>query len=117
MRLLGIGALLWTFGCNGESVDSEKPVTDQDRDGFAAEEDCNDADRKVNPSAEELCNEVDDNCDGTVDNDPVDEQIFYADTDADGFGNPSATGLGCTAPTGFVEDRTDCDDARADIHP
>ncbi len=117
MRLLGIGALLWTFGCNGESEDSEKPVTDQDRDGYAAAEDCDDTDRKIYPGAEELCNEVDDDCDGTVDNDPVDEQIFYADTDADGYGNPSATGLGCTAPTGFVEDRTDCDDARADIHP
>ncbi len=117
MRLLGIGALLWTFGCNGESEDSEKPVTDQDRDGYAAAEDCDDADKKVNPAAEERCNGVDDNCDGTVDNEPVDEQIFYADTDADGYGNPSATGLGCTAPSGFVEDRTDCDDARADIHP
>ncbi|MCA9571851.1 MAG: putative metal-binding motif-containing protein, partial [Myxococcales bacterium] len=40
---------------------------DNDGDGFPACEECNDADAAVNPGAEEVCNEVDDNCDGEVD--------------------------------------------------
>ncbi|WP_415579925.1 T9SS type A sorting domain-containing protein [Flavobacterium longum] len=38
-------------------------------------------------------------------------QTFYADADNDGFGNASVTTSACTAPTGYVADNTDCDDA------
>jgi hypothetical protein len=47
--------------------------TDQDADGYFAEErcgtprDCNDADPRAHPGAEESCNGVDDNCDGQAD--------------------------------------------------
>ncbi|MFC1697338.1 putative metal-binding motif-containing protein, partial [Nanoarchaeota archaeon] len=53
------------------------PCTDLDGDGYGVGEelecpnegeDCDDADQNVNPGAEEVCNMIDDDCDGTVDN-------------------------------------------------
>jgi Putative metal-binding motif len=47
--------------------------TDADSDGFYAEKncktlvDCNDNDQAIYPMADEVCNELDDDCDGTVD--------------------------------------------------
>ncbi len=40
---------------------------DADGDGFAAPADCNDHDATVHPGAPELCNGVDDDCDGVID--------------------------------------------------
>lgn len=40
---------------------------DEDGDSFPLSVDCDDTDPEVNPEAAELCNLVDDNCDGTVD--------------------------------------------------
>ena len=38
--------------------------------GYAAESgDCNDYNKAIHPGAAEACNDVDDDCDGTVDND------------------------------------------------
>lgn len=42
---------------------------------------------------------------------------YYADADADGFGNPAVSQLACTQPSGYVLDNTDCNDANANIHP
>lgn len=42
-------------------------VSDRDRDGFLAPDDCNDTDAAVYPGRGEICNERDDNCDGRID--------------------------------------------------
>lgn len=42
--------------------------TDLDGDGFV-EDDCNDTDATINPSALELCDGFDNNCDGNIDED------------------------------------------------
>ena len=47
--------------------DDPIPVSDADGDGYDAEEDCDDQDPDSYPSAEEICDEVDNNCDGVVD--------------------------------------------------
>ncbi len=53
---------------DGDGVpDCSDPVTDFDGDGFAAEDDCDDTDPAVHPGQLEVCNGIDDNCDGTVD--------------------------------------------------
>ena len=46
---------------------TEPPPVDADADGFSLPEDCDDANPEVNPAASELCNYIDDNCDGAVD--------------------------------------------------
>jgi len=43
--------------------------------------------------------------------------IFYADTDNDGYGNASVTITACAPPVGYVADATDCNDGNDDIHP
>jgi MYXO-CTERM domain-containing protein len=42
-------------------------IVDADGDGANDGPDCDDTDPKVNPGAEELCNGVDDDCDGDTD--------------------------------------------------
>lgn len=118
MHLVMFSMLALLTACKSDPEDTSKPApTDSDRDGYAAEEDCDDKAASVHPDASEKCNGIDDDCDGTVDNDPVDEHIFYADGDGDGYGSATVPGVGCEAPAGFVDDRSDCDDTRADIHP
>ncbi|MBN2800379.1 MAG: hypothetical protein JXX28_14665 [Deltaproteobacteria bacterium] len=70
--------------------------------------DCDDTDADVFPAAPELCNALDDDCDGAVDEGVT--AAWYADGDGDGFGDPATAEQACTAPTGFVVDGTDCDD-------
>ncbi|MEZ4317797.1 MAG: putative metal-binding motif-containing protein [Myxococcota bacterium] len=75
--------------------------------------DCDDTAAAVFPGAEEVCNAVDDDCNGTVDDaDPDLLSSWWPDADSDGFGD--ATGeaeLACDAPAGFVGNRDDCDDS------
>ena len=84
----------------------------------ATHEDCDDGDGAVSPDGVEVCDEVDNDCDGTVDEpDAADAASFYDDTDGDGYGDPDALSLACEAPSGAVADNTDCDDAVININP
>ena len=42
---------------------------------------------------------------------------FYADADADGYGDPDAMILACAAPDGTVGNADDCDDRDDSVHP
>lgn len=42
---------------------------------------------------------------------------WYADADGDGHGDPAAPRRACSAPPGFVDDATDCDDGAATVFP
>jgi|GEM_PF-5818088 len=79
-----------TTGCLGD----EEEDIDNDRDGFCVPVDCDDAVGTTFPGAEELCNDVDDNCNGRL----PDEEA----TDADGDGEPLCR---------------DCDDRDAAVGP
>ena len=84
--------------------------------------DCDDTDAGVFPGADEVCNEVDDDCDGDVDDaDPsVDSSTFttwYEDADADGYGTSDRSRAACAAPSGAVDRDGDCDDADAAVNP
>ncbi|MFN3202856.1 MAG: MopE-related protein, partial [Bradymonadia bacterium] len=57
--------------------DGEGPA-DRDGDGFTADVDCNDADASINPDALEICNGLDDNCDGGVDVDAQGQALMAA---------------------------------------
>ena len=59
--------------------------TDGDGDGFAPNDgDCNDGDAMVHPDADEICDSVDNNCDGLLDEEPVLGEEWYVDLDGDG---------------------------------
>lgn len=107
MRYL-LGLTLLFAACN-----DNKQSNDPDGDGFTSD-DCAEGDAEVYPGALELCDGKDNNCDGSIDET---QPEWYADTDGDGFGDPNTALLGCTTPTGFVADATDCDDTRNDIFP
>ena len=89
-------------------------VQDADGDGFNEEEDCNDQDASIFPNAEEICDGMDNNCDGNADEEVL--LLFYADADEDGYGNPDTSIEACDAPEGFVEDNTDCDDLKSNVY-
>jgi midasin (ATPase involved in ribosome maturation) len=119
-------SLVLILGCPQEinvRVDEDEDTgefVDRDGDGFGIAEDCDDTDAAVNPDAEELCATagIDDNCDGTADEDTaIDALTWFADTDSDGFGDPATATASCTQPGGLVADSTDCDDTDAAIHP
>ena len=67
----------------------------------------------------EVCNGLDDDCNGTPDN--VDDELlnrYYRDSDSDSFGDPSDEVLGCSPPAGYVVNGADCNDRDAPhIHP
>lgn len=78
-------------------------------------QDCDDSNGTINPIAIESCNNLDDDCNGAID-DGV-QNIYYADSDGDGYGDPNNSTLACTLPNGFVIDNTDCNDNNSAINP
>jgi hypothetical protein len=98
----------------------EYPSTDLDGDGFTAQNDCDDSNATVFPGAAELCDNLDNDCDGWTDED-VFISYFFQDTDGDGFGNADSALLLCmpldTIPAGYVAISGDCDDAHPFIFP
>ena len=92
---------------------------DADSDGFLSSDDCDDANPTVYPGAPELCDGVDNDCNGMTD-DGIQFYTYYADADRDGFGGVAADTLSTcltTAPNGFAANRLDCDDMNGAIHP
>lgn len=113
--------LLLLLACSGsvvigDAVDTGGVLIDEDGDGFGIDEDCDDADPEINPGADELCDGLDNNCSGSIDDNPVDAERFYEDADKDGYGAGQGARF-CQAPEGFVAQGGDCDDERPGINP
>jgi predicted outer membrane repeat protein len=112
-------APLVSSGC---LLDERPPPTDgpvdDDGDGFAASDgDCDDRDPTVNPNADETCDGVDQDCDGEIDEDPVDPLAWWVDADEDGYGDRLSPVFACDRPAGAVPDNRDCDDSQGDVNP
>ena len=110
------GKLVLEYG--GADVDNDGWVVN----GSGYQEDCADSDATVSPSATEICDtfNTDEDCDGLADNadsSATGLTTFYRDADGDGYGDLATTTLSCDAPSGYVVDSTDCDDASASAHP
>ena len=99
-------------------------LIDLDSDGFFVnafnedDVDCDDGDPTINPGAEEVCDLVDNDCSGAIDDDAVGASEWFPDTDNDGFGyrtdNPV---LACTRPRGYAGTQDDCNDTDKNIYP
>ena len=121
--------------CNGRQESSESTVDapfDQDGDGsfdgsnldcmdaYTMDSlDCDDSNPNVFPNAVEICDGIDNNCDGLVDEEDSNVVLstFYLDEDGDGFGDASKVIESCVMPSNAVENDQDCNDSNADIHP
>ena len=85
--------------------------------------DCDDDNSAVSPVATEICDTIDNDCDGDVDDDDsiVDTSAgsvsVYTDVDGDGYGDPSTLTEACGLPTGAVTIPGDCDDTNLAINP
>ena len=126
--------------CNGivddDAIDAVLWCEDLDVDGYGSDlntlmqcdqppgytdicGDCADFDPEMHPGAPEICDFIDNNCDGQIDENPVDGITWCRDADFDGFGDPGDTRFACAEPTpqGYVLDCSDCDDSDAGIGP
>jgi hypothetical protein len=83
----------------------------------AAHLDCDDRDPAVKPGATEVCNGVDDDCDGTVDVGAIGAPTWFPDADRDSFGDPTGATVACASPPGATDQAGDCDDGNGAIHP
>lgn len=79
--------------------------------------DCDDNQPGRSPSLVEVCNELDDDCDGRVD-DGLSVTSWYEDADRDGFGDGAFAATGCGPPVPWwVTDDADCDDLAPAVFP
>jgi len=88
-------------------------------DGYSdLPEDCDDSDAEVHPDASEMCDGIDNDCDGTIDGaGSVDGLTWYVDSDGDGYGDVTRPEVACSAPEFTVADASDCDDSSAGVYP
>ncbi len=102
---------------NDYNCDGSTGYADDDGDGYAACEECDDTDASSYPGADEYCDGADNDCDGDIDEEPLDGTAYYDDGDGDGYGDADSETFACTKPKGAVTDDTDCDDSNAEVHP
>jgi hypothetical protein len=98
------------YGAGTDAIMVCEPDTLSDEGG-----DCDDSDEDVHPGAPEVCNGIDDNCDGVVDETFLVE--LFPDSDGDGFGAEDESFMGCDDTEGTTGTGGDCDDEDEDVHP
>ncbi len=127
--------------CNGidddcdSSIDEDVVPTwyfDRDLDGYGTPEDsvsscdapagyvdnaldCDDNNNIVYAGANEVCDGLDNDCDGSIDENTG--NTYYQDADGDQFGNPSSSTVACSPPQGYTGNDMDCDDTNPAAYP
>lgn len=77
--------------------------------------DCDDIHTTVHPGALEICDDLDNDCNGFIDEGV--KNIYYKDADGDTYGDINSSISACTVPAGYVSNSTDCDDNNYAVHP
>ena len=89
---------------------------DADADGYARLCDCDDNNSVANAGATEVCDGVDNDCNGVVDDPDLFQQYTsYTDADGDGEGDARFPLNSCSQPSGRVENNLDCNDDDPEI--
>lgn len=97
------------FGGTSTALACEAPP-----DHTAVPGDCDDAVPEVFPGGTELCDGLDNDCNGDIDDDPVDPTPWYTDTDGDGYGDDASMVMACS---GTLDVGGDCDDGDITVNP
>ena len=82
--------------------------------------DCDDTKNSIGPTAKEICNDLDDNCNGSTDEPGASGcSVYYLDKDADGFGDPDDAACLCKSSKtqDYVDTAGDCNDQSDKIKP
>ena len=107
---------MWYLDADGDGYGSESEIiySCDLEEGYVVEAgDCDDNNANVNPTAFEVCNTIDDDCDSIVDNDLG--NTYYIDNDGDGYGDPSDITIACEEPIGYSDNDLDCDDSNGNF--
>ena len=100
----GYGGIIFELACEAST-------------GFVSlDGDCDDNNPNVSPSETEACNEVDDDCNGDID-DGIATSLWYLDSDGDGYGDPNQPTYNCLQPSGYIAQGDDCNDTDSSINP
>ena len=128
--------------CNGETDEGgalgcENWYPDVDLDGYGADAeaacictspspdwigkggDCDDGVKEISPAAEEICDGVDNDCNGETDEENAAGcTVYYLDGDGDGFGQNESLKCLCAATDEYkTENGGDCNDLNDQVHP
>jgi len=90
--------------------------SDNDGDGYTSDNDCDDNNPNINPGMTEICDGIDQNCDGQID-EGLTVARYFQDQDGDGYGDDGISVVDCGAPSGYVELFGDCDDTNPTVFP
>jgi len=115
----GFAILTWYLDNDLDSfggTDSLQSILSPGANYVLTDGDCNDANASINPNAIEICDSIDNNCDGLIDN-GLTFLTYYVDADGDTYGSTNDSIAACSQPTGYVLNNTDCDDSNASINP
>ena len=94
---------------------------DADGDGFVdgadGGSDCDDSDPAISPAAIERCDGLDNDCNGSVDDEAIDAALWHLDSDSDGYGGQLLSEEACQAPDSYVGNADDCNDLDGAVYP
>ncbi|ADO72424.1 MopE-related protein [Stigmatella aurantiaca] len=77
--------------------------------------DCDDGRANVRPGANEICDGLDNNCNGVADEGVT--ATWYRDADGDGYGNWNDRTPSCWQSAGYVSNPLDCNDSAYGVNP